>query len=395
MMAISKKIDEFMQQGSWIRKMFEEGIRLRKLYGDENVFDLTLGNPVMEPPKEFKEKLLEEVKRSESGMHRYMPNAGYDWVRDAVAKYYLEETGLDFSAKHIIMTVGAAGALNVVLKTILEPGDEVIIFSPYFVEYTFYVDNHNAVPKVVPTNEDFSINISRIEEAISPKTKAILINSPNNPTGVLYGEYSLRALAQAIYDINKKHRKSIYLINDEPYRKIVFDGKKAPWIFKLYDNSIVVTSHSKDLAIPGERIGHIAISPKADDPQKLSDGMTFCNRTLGYVNAPALMQRVTATLQNVSVSVEEYQKRRDFLYGRLSEMGYSLVKPQGAFYIFPRSPIKDDVKFVQELAKHRVLVVPGSGFACPGHFRISFCVSFDTIEKSIPAFDSVARQFGL
>ena len=394
-MAISKKIDEFMQQGSWIRKMFEEGIRLRKLYGDENIFDLTLGNPVMEPPKEFKEKLLEEVKRSEPGMHRYMPNAGYDWVRDAVAKYYREETGLDFSAKHIIMTVGAAGALNVVLKTILEPGDEVIIFSPYFVEYTFYVDNHNAVPKVVPTNEDFSINISRIEEAISPKTKAILINSPNNPTGVLYGEYSLRALAQAIYDINKKYHKSIYLINDEPYRKIVFDGKKAPWIFKLYDNSIVVTSHSKDLAIPGERIGHIAISPRADDPQKLSDGMTFCNRTLGYVNAPALMQRVTATLQNVSVSVEEYQKRRDFLYGRLSEMGYSIVKPQGAFYIFPRSPIKDDVKFVQELAKHRVLVVPGSGFACPGHFRISFCVSFDTIEKSIPAFDTVARQFGL
>jgi len=394
-MAISKKIDEFMQQGSWIRKMFEEGIRLRKLYGDENIFDLTLGNPVMEPPKEFKEKLLEEVKRSEPGMHRYMPNAGYDWVRDAVAKYYREETGLDFSAKHIIMTVGAAGALNVVLKTILEPGDEVIIFSPYFVEYTFYVDNHNAVPKVVPTNEDFSINISRIEEAISPKTKAILINSPNNPTGVLYGEYSLRALAQAIYDINKKYHKSIYLINDEPYRKIVFDGKKAPWIFKLYDNSIVVTSHSKDLAIPGERIGHIAISPRADDPQKLSDGMTFCNRTLGYVNAPALMQRVTATLQSVSVSVEEYQKRRDFLYGRLSEMGYSIVKPQGAFYIFPRSPIKDDVKFVQELAKHRVLVVPGSGFACPGHFRISFCVSFDTIEKSIPAFDTVARQFGL
>jgi aspartate aminotransferase len=394
-MAISKKIDEFMQQGSWIRKMFEEGIRLRKLYGDDSVFDLTLGNPVMEPPKEFKEKLLEEVKRSEPGMHRYMPNAGYEWVRDAVAKYYQEETGLDFGVKHIIMTVGAAGALNVVLKTILEPGDEVIILSPYFVEYVFYVDNHNGIPKVVPTNEDFSINITRIEEAISPRTKAVLINSPNNPTGVLYGEYSLRALAQALLDINKKYRKSIYLINDEPYRKIVFDGKKAPWIFKLYDNSIVVTSHSKDLAVPGERIGHIAISPKADAPEKLSDGMIFCNRILGYVNAPALMQRVTASLQNVSVSVEEYQKRRDFLYGRLSEMGYSLVKPQGAFYIFPRSPISDDVKFVQELAKHRVLVVPGSGFACPGHFRISFCVQFDTIEKSIPAFDTVARQFGL
>jgi aspartate aminotransferase len=324
-----------------------------------------------------------------------MPNAGYEWVRETVANYYSQETGLDFSAKNIIMTVGAAGALNVLLKTILEPGDEVIILSPYFVEYQFYVDNHGGVPKVVPTNEDFSINISRIEESVSPKTKAILINSPNNPTGVVYGEYLLRALAQAIQNINKRYKKSIYLINDEPYRKIVFDGKKAPWIFKLYDNSIVVTSHSKDLAIPGERIGHIAISPRADDAEKLSDGTTFCNRILGYVNAPALMQRVTADLQNVSVSVDEYQKRRDFLYAKLSEMGYTLVKPQGAFYLFPHSPIKDDVKFVQELAKHRVLVVPGSGFACPGHFRISFCVSFDTIERSIPAFDTVARQFGL
>ncbi|MFH1422440.1 MAG: pyridoxal phosphate-dependent aminotransferase [Planctomycetota bacterium] len=394
-MAISKKIDEYMSRGSWIRKMFEEGVRLRKQFGDENVFDLTLGNPVMEPPAEFKNKLFEEVKKSEPGMHRYMPNAGYEWVREAVADYYREETGLDFSAKNITMTTGAAGALNVVLKTILDPGDEVIIISPYFVEYSFYIDNHGGVTKVVNSNDDFSINISRIEEILSSKTKAVIINSPNNPTGVLYGEYSLRALGQVLLDVSKKYRKTIYLINDEPYRKIIYDGKKASWIFNLYDNSIVVTSHSKDLAIPGERIGHLAISPKASDVDKLSDGATFCNRTLGYVNAPALMQRVVAGLQKTVVDVGEYQKRRDYLYEKLSEMGYSVVKPQGAFYMFPRTPISDDTKFVKELQKKNVLVVPGSGFGCPGHFRISFCVTFDTIKKSIRAFDTVARQFGL
>lgn len=394
-MAISGKIAKFMEESSWIRKMFEEGIRLKKERGAENVQDLTLGNPVMEPPKSFKDKLLEVVSEPEPGMHRYMPNAGYPFVRDAVAHYYQNEVDLPVEAKHVVMTVGAAGALNVVLKSILDPGDEVIIFAPYFVEYLFYIDNHGGTPEIVQTNDDFSVNVSRLEAAITGKTKAVLINSPNNPTGVLYGQYTLKSLCGVLKRKQEELGTTIYLINDDPYRKIVYEDKKAPSILPLYENSIVMTSHSKDLALPGERIGHIVVNPACPDAEQLMGALTFCNRTLGFVNAPALMQRVVASLQGESVDVGDYQKKRDFLYENLSEMGYAMVKPEGAFYMFPTSPVEDELKFVNWLRDHGVLVVPGRGFGARGHFRISYCVATEVVERSVPVFGNAAREFGL
>jgi aspartate aminotransferase len=394
-MAISTKIGNFMEESSWIRKMFEEGIRMKQERGAENVQDLTLGNPVMEPPKSFKDKLSAIVTEPEAGMHRYMPNAGYPFCRDAIARYYQNEIDLPVEGKHVVMTVGAAGALNVVLKSILDPGDEVIIFAPYFVEYMFYVDNHGGKIVVVQTNDDFSINVSKLEAAITDKTKAVLINSPNNPTGVLYGQYTLKSLCGVLQRKQEELGKTIFLINDEPYRKIVYDGKKATSVLPLYQNSLVVTSHSKDLAIPGERIGHIAVNPNCADVDKLMPALIFCNRTLGFVNAPALMQRAVASLQEESVDIEDYEKKRDFLYENMSEMGYSMVKPEGAFYLFPKSPSEDELEFVNWLKDKGVLVVPGRGFGAPGHFRISYCIPMEVIERAMPGFGEAARQFGL
>ncbi len=394
-MGISAKIEKFMEESSWIRKMFEEGLRMKEELGAENVADFTLGNPVMEPPKAFQDKLLEAVTKPEPGMHRYMPNAGYEFCRDAVSRYYQNETDLPVDAKHVVMTVGAAGALNVILKSILDPGDEVVIFSPYFVEYMFYVDNHGGKVVVVDTNDDFSINVSRVEAAITDKTKAVLINSPNNPTGVVYGEYTLKSLCGVLKRKQEELGKTIFLINDDPYRKIVFDGNKSSSILPLYENSIVATSHSKDLAVPGERIGHIAVNPNCADVEKLMPALIFCNRTLGFVNAPALMQRVVASLQEESVDITDYQNKRDFLYEKLSEMGYSMVKPEGAFYIFPKSPSEDELEFVNYLKDKGVLVVPGRGFGAPGHFRISYCIPMEVIERSLAGFSDAAREFGM
>jgi len=394
-MAVSSLIKKAMEESSWIRKMFEEGIRLKKELGEENVFDLSLGNPTFEPPDEFRRNLLQLLKTPQPGMHRYMPNAGYPFVREKIAEFYREKTSLPFEGKHIIMTCGAAGALNVILKTLLDPKDEVIIFAPYFVEYLFYIKNHGGEPVVVRTNNDFSLNMVRVEEALTERTKAVLINSPNNPTGVLYGRYHLQSLGELLSDYGKRTGRVVYLINDAPYRKIVYDGREAPFTFDFYENSIEVTSHSKDLAIPGERIGHIAVCPNAEGVDDIMNGATFCNRTLGFVNAPALMQRAVADLQFLSVDISEYQKRRDFLFEKLSEIGYEMVKPEGAFYIFPRSPDEDDVAFTRRLQKRGVLVTPGVGFGAKGHFRISYCVPFEVIERSIPIFDEVARQYGL
>jgi aspartate aminotransferase len=394
-MGISGKINKFMAESSWIRKMFEEGLRMKKELGEEKVQDLTLGNPVMEPPKVFEDKLTEIVTNPEPGMHRYMPNAGYEFCRDAVAKYYQNEVDLPVEARHVVMTVGAAGGLNVVLKSLLDPGDEVIIFAPYFVEYLFYIDNHGGSTEIVKTNDDFSINVSRLEAAITEKTKAVLINSPNNPTGVVYGEYTLKSLCGVLRRKQEELGKTIFLINDDPYRKIVYEGKKPPSILPLYENSIVITSHSKDLAVPGERIGHVAVNPGCTEVDKLMPALIFCNRTLGFVNAPALMQRAVASLQEESVDVSDYEKKRDFLYENLSEMGYTMVKPEGAFYLFPKSPKEDELVFVNWLKDRGVLVVPGRGFGGPGYFRISYCIPMEVIERSMPAFSDAAREFGL
>ncbi len=392
-MPISEKIRKDMAEGSWIRRMFEEGAILKHRYGAENVFDLSLGNPVMEPPDEFFRELKKLANHPLPGMHRYMENAGYLETRAAVAEQLSRETGINLTAKEIVMTCGAAGALNVVLKTILNPGDEVILLAPYFVEYRNYIDNHGGVAVVLPTDERFLPGLDAIEAAIGAGTRAIIINSPNNPTGVVYGEGLIHALGELLRKKEAQHNTEIFLISDEPYRKIIYDGIKYPSPLCHHLRSIIVTSHSKDLALPGERIGYIAAHPEYNGKEELLNGFIFCNRTLGYVNAPALAQHLVRHLQQVTVSVAAYRKKRDFLYESLTGMGYSVIKPQGAFYMFPRSPLEDDVAFVRELQQWQVLTVPGRGFGTPGYFRISYCVDDRTLEGAITGFQKAARKF--
>ena len=390
-MAVASKIRSFMEQGSWIRRMFEEGIALRQQFGDENVFDLSLGNPILEPPEEFFAELERIATDRAPGMHRYMPNAGYPETRGAVAAQLSEETGLSFAADHVVMCCGAGGALNVVLKTLLDPGDEVVIFAPYFVEYFFYADNHGGTCRVVPPLDGFLPDMDAFEEAVNERTRIVLINSPNNPSGVLYPVEVLERLAEVIRHKEREFDREIFLVSDEPYRRLLFDGLEYPHIFHHHPRSIVVSSHSKDLALPGERIGYVVAHPDCNDIEELMDGLVFCNRTLGFVNAPALMQHIVAKLQSVTVDIRAYEDKRDFMYSRLTEIGYDLVKPQGAFYMFPKAPIDDDVEFTAELQKHNVLVVPGMGFGMPGYFRISFCVTDETLAGSISGFDAAYK----
>lgn len=394
-MAISKKIETFLSSASWIRKMFEEGERLRKLHGPENVYDFTLGNPNVEPPTAFKEALKKLALDPVPGMHRYMSNAGYPETRRAIAEALAGQTSLPFNENNMVMTCGAGGALNVVLKTLLDQGDEVIILSPFFVEYKFYIDNHGGVSKAVQTTAEFKLDLNAIGEAVTSRTKAIIINSPNNPTGVVYDAGSLAGLGKLLEDREKELGRPVFIISDEPYAKIVYDGTTVPSVFNHIKNSIVVTSHSKDLALPGERIGYIAVSPKAEDIGLLMEGLVFCNRTLGFVNAPALMQRLVAGLQRESVDIAEYQEKRDLLYNELTALGFKMVKPQGAFYLFPKSPLPDDVEFVKAAQKYNILLVPGSGFGAPGFFRISYCIDKQIIVNSLPAFKALAAELGL
>ena len=394
-MPISNKVRASVEQGGWIRRMFVAGIALKAHYGDDNVFDLSLGNPVVEPPEEFHRELLRLAQNPIKGMPRYMPNAGYLETRQAVAEGLAAETGLAVTAKDIIMTCGAAAAINVMLKTILDPGEEVIVLSPYFVEYGYYVDNHGGVAVVVPTDDDFLPDLVAIESAITSKTRALVINSPNNPTGVVYPPESLAALGGLLNRKQEEFGKEIFIISDEPYRRIIFDGLTFPQVLPHYRNSVVVTSHAKDLALPGERIGYIAINPDYPEKEELSDGLTFCNRTLGFVNAPALMQHLVRSLQGVSVDPTEYQRKRDYLHGHLTELGYSVNKPQGAFYLFPKSPVEDDGAFVDALQEWNVLTVPGRGFGSPGYFRISYCVEDSVLEGAINGFAKAAEKFGL
>ena len=394
-MAISKKLRQQMVEGGWIRKMFEEGIALKKKFGERNVFDLTLGNPVFEPPQEFKQELRKWIENPAPGMHRYMPNAGYPETREAVAAHLAAETGLPFTQNEIVMTCGAAGGINVVLKTILEAGDEVVIFSPYFVEYIYYIDNHGGVPRIIATDDRFVPELGSLEENITPRTRAVLLNSPNNPTGAVYSHDVLKQIGELVGKKQAEFGRAIYLVSDDIYRKLVYDGVNCPEVFQYHPATIVTTSHSKDLALPGERIGYIAVNPQYDARDELVGGLIFCNRVLGFVNAPALMQHVVRSLQDASVDVAEYERKRNLMYNNLVDMGYSTVKPQGAFYIFPRSPIEDDVELVAALQKHNVLVVPGKGFGAPGYFRISYCVDDWVIEGSLPGFSAVAKEYGL
>ncbi|MBN1253800.1 MAG: pyridoxal phosphate-dependent aminotransferase [Deltaproteobacteria bacterium] len=395
-MAISEKVKQLMGGSSWVRKMFETAARLKEQYGEDNIFDFTLGNPVEEPPQGFKEALKEFGLNPIRGMHRYMPNSGYPETRQFVAQQLAQETGMPFTEHHILMTVGAGGGLNVALKAILDQGDEVIVPSPYFVEYGFYIDNHGGVMRLVDTADDFSLDLEAIEKAITEKTKIVLVNSPNNPTGAVYAADSLSALGELLRAKSKGRRTPIYLLADEAYKAIIYENCPFPNVFEFYEPAISVVSYSKSLGIPGERIGYAAINPLYSGAEELMGAMIFLNRTLGYINAPALMQRLLPLSGANHDGPREYQRKRDILYEALNEYGYSLIKPQGAFYMFPQTPIKDDLAFVMDLQQtFHILTVPGRGFGKEGYFRIAYSVEMDVIERSLPGFEQAARKYGL
>jgi aspartate aminotransferase len=394
-MPVAKKIAEASQCSSWIRQMFEEGARLAQIHGCDAVADFSIGNPNLEPPREFREALEELVRDPTLGTHGYMSNAGYAETRAAVAGYLTEDQGVSVPWENVVMTCGAGGALNVILKTILDPGDEVIVSRPYFVEYGAYVDNHQGVLKLVNSLADFDLDLAAIEVAIGPRTRAVLVNSPNNPTGRVYPESAVEALGELLRRKSGETGRIIYLVSDEPYRRIVYDGVRVAPVMAAYENTIIASSYSKELSLAGERIGYVAASPSISQVCDLMTGLIMANRILGFVNAPALMQRVVARLQGVTVDVSPYKRNRDILCEELGKAGFAVNKPQGAFYLFPRSPLEDDAAFCRELQESLVLVVPGSGFGQPGYFRMAYCVAPSVVDCALPALRAIgAKYFG-
>ncbi len=383
MSSVARAIDEKLRRASWIRKMFEEGARLKKERGAENVSDFSLGNPEIEPPDCVLDVLKRLHDENRPGLHAYMPNAGFPDVRAAVAERQRQATGLPYTAEHVIMTVGAGGALNTVLKAMLDPGDEVIVLAPFFVEYGFYIENQGGRMVLVETDADFQLDIAAIAAAITPRTKAILLNSPNNPTGVIYPEEALRELGRVV----QKTDHPVTVLSDEPYKALTYDGFVAPELPCCIERTIIATSWSKALALPGERIGYLAISPRIPEAAALFNACCFTNRTLGFVNAPAIWQLVVREVGAETIPIAPYQEKRDLLWGELTRIGYRAVKPNGAFYVFPRTPIPDDVEFMKFLLDEGILAVPGSGFGRPGHMRLSLTVPRAAIERAIPGFE--------
>ena len=385
-MTIARKIEKTIETSSWIRKMFEAGARLKAEHGADNVFDFSLGNPNLEPPEAFQNALLQAASDRTPGLHGYMPNAGYPHVRAAVAESVSAYQGRAVTADDIIMTCGAAGGLNIVCKAVLNPGEEVLVPAPYFVEYGAYADNHGGVLKTVPTGAGFSLDLAALAAGITEKTRMVWINSPNNPTGAVYTREELAGLGELLREKSKELDRTIYLVSDEPYTRIVFDGTEVPPVFQCYAESIVVTSHSKDLSLAGERIGYVTVNPDAQYRNQLVGAMTLANRILGFVNAPAMIQRVLPELQGASVDVGAYKRKRDLFVEGLKSAGYEFDSPRGTFYLFVKSPVKDDVEFVQMLQEELILAVPGSGFGGPGYFRLAFCVEDRAITASMPGF---------
>ena len=382
-MIVSRTVADNLAKASWIRRMFEEGARLKQERGADKVFDFTLGNPEIEPPPAVLAAARRVLDSDAPHLHAYMPNAGHPRVREAVAKRMQAATGLPYTANHILMTVGAGAALNTVLKALLDPGDEVITVAPFFAEYTFYAENHGGRLVVVPPTAELTPDVARLEAAITPETRAILLNSPNNPSGVIYPAETFTAIESVL----ARAPRPIVLISDEPYRELVFDGVAVPQVPPLVTRAVVATSWSKSLAIPGERIGYLAFSPRMPEAAELFEACTFTSRVLGFVNAPALWQWVVAEVGDQVIDVAPYREKRDLMYEGLTRIGYRCVKPQGAFYVFPRTPIDDDVVFVRLLAEEGVLTVPGSGFGMPGHIRISLTVDRETIVRALPGFE--------
>lgn len=391
---VSDVMRQSIEGSSWIRRMFEEGARLKAQVGAENVFDLSLGNPLLEPPEGFKAALRALIDDPAPGRHRYIPNAGLPETRAFVAEELRAATGLAYTGEQIVMTVGAAGGLNIALKALLNPGDEVLVPAPYFPEYDFYVANHGGRLLTVATTAEFQLDPAAFEQLLSPRTRAVLLNSPNNPTGVIYPAASLRALAAWLENASARIGRPIFLLSDEPYRHLAFDGTPVPWLPPLYAHTLVITSHSKDLGLAGERIGYVAVSPQAAEAPLLMDALVLANRILGFVNAPALFQRALPLLKGKRVDAGYYERLRDRMVPPLRAMGYQVVNPQGAFYVFPRTPIADDVAFVRACQQERLLIVPGSGFAGPGHFRASLAVAPPVIDRALPVFEKVLKAFG-
>lgn len=392
---ISEEMKQYVSQSSIIRAMFEEGKKLAEIYGEDNVFDFSLGNPNVEPPESIKQAVIDIVNTEPQNLiHGYMSNSGYDDVRTKIAGKLNEEYNVKLTEDNLVMTCGAAGGLNIMLKTILNPSEEVITFSPFFGEYENYVRNFGGKLVIVPSEEEtFEPDLNALEAKINKKTRAVIINSPNNPTGVVYSEKLIKELAEILNRKQEELNTVIYLISDEPYREIAYDGVEVPYILNYYRNSMVGYSYSKSLSLPGERIGYVACSSEMDGFDEVMSGLNVANRILGFVNAPSLFQRVIARCIDSKVDVDIYKKNRDVLYDKLVKLGFSCIKPQGAFYLFPKTPIPDDKKFASEAKKFNLLLVPGSSFKCPGHFRLAYCVSYEKIEKSLPNFEKLAKQY--
>jgi aspartate aminotransferase len=390
-MPISTRIREAIHNSSWIRRMFEEGAELKARLGPDQVFDFTLGNPDLEPPPRFKEELVQAARDPGPRLHSYMPNAGLLPTRQALAGYLSRLHQLEFKAHDLVLTCGASGGLNVILKALLDPGDEVVILAPYFPEYLFYADNHGGVGRIVETDQDFLPDLERLTAALTPRTRAVLINSPNNPTGQIYDMATLKELGRFLTHHAGRHGRPVYLVADEPYRRLVYDGAEVPSIFAAYPNTLLATSFSKDLSIPGERLGYVAVSPLATGRGELEGALVLANRILGFVNAPALMQRVVAALTEVSLDITPYVRRRELFCDLLTQAGYQFLKPRGAFYLFPEAPGGDDLSFVERLKEENILAVPGRGFGRAGYFRLAFCVSEPVIAAAAPGF-ARARQ---
>lgn len=394
---ISEKMKPYVKNNSAIRMMFEEGNRLRAKYGADKVFDFSLGNPSVPAPDSVREAIIELVNTTDPTiLHGYMSNAGFEDVRQTIAESLNRRFDTKFSAKNLIMTVGAASGLNVILKTILNPGEEVIVFAPYFLEYGAYVRNYDGVlVEISPDTTTFQPNLAEFEQKITPKTRAVIVNTPHNPTGVVYSEETIKELSAILEAKQKEFGTVIYLISDEPYRELAYDGVEVPYLTKYYNNTVVGYSYSKSLSLPGERIGYLVIPDEADGSEELISAATIANRTLGCVNAPSLIQKVVAKCVDAKTDLAAYDKNRQALYNGLKECGFECIKPQGAFYLFVKSPVEDEKAFCEAGKKYNILMVPGSSFACPGYVRLAYCVSYETIVNSLPEFKKLAAEYGL
>lgn len=394
---IAEKMVGLVNNNSAIRMMFEEGKRLAAQFGAENVYDFSLGNPNVPAPSGLNTAIKEILDNEESTfVHGYMSNSGYEDVRQTVAESLNRRFGTSFSQNNIIMTVGAAGGLNVILKTLINPGDEVIAFAPYFLEYRSYVNNYDGVlVEISPDTETFMPNLLEFETKITAKTKAVILNNPNNPTGVVYSEEIIKKLAAILEKKQAELGTEIYIISDEPYRELAYDGVEVPYLTKYYANTIVGYSFSKSLSLPGERIGYLVIPSEMPDYENVFAAAAIANRILGFVNAPSLMQRAVAKVIDEKTDIEYYNRNRELLYGSLTEYGFQCVKPEGAFYLFVKSPVADEKEFCNKANEFNILIVPGSSFACPGYVRIAYCVAYETIERSLGSFKKLAEEFGL